>query len=330
MINVTLYRRVNCEACDQAEADLEALQGTVPHRLVTINLDDHPELAEHLGGQAPVIEVGPYKLRAPFQRQDLLAALGAANDRVSHLERVGDTRFKNRVERGQIISSADRFSLWLSHHYMLLFTSILLLYVGVPFLAPVFMKIGAQSPAKVIYTIYSPLCHQWAFRSWFLFGEQPAYPREIAQVKGLIPYEEATGLSSLDTVAARNLIGNPTLGYKVAFCERDVAIYSSLMLFGVLFTITGKRLKSLPWYLWVMIGILPIGLDGVSQIPSLLAFPLFSWLPIRESTPLLRTITGFLFGFATGWYGFPIIESSMRETRLLMARKIAIINRDLK
>ena len=155
-----------------------------------------PAFLETYGPRAPVVEVGPYRLRSPFTRQDLTAALGAARDRTAHLESVGDPGFADRIKRGHTLTSADRFSYWLSNHYMLLFNLIVLVYVGVPFLAPVFMDVGWQCPAKIIYKIYSPLCHQLAYRSWFLFGEQPAYPRELAQVPGLISYEKATGLES--------------------------------------------------------------------------------------------------------------------------------------
>ena len=43
----------------------------------------------------------------------------------------------------------------------------------------------------------------------------------------------------------------------------------------------------------------------------------------RESTPLLRTLTGALFGFSTAWFGFPLIEESMAETRVNFAAKKA-------
>ena len=67
---------------------------------------------------------------------------------------------------------------------------------------------------------------------------------------------------------ARKYIGDEQVGYKVAYCERDVAIYGAILLFGVLFSLTGKRIPALPWYLWILIGIVPIGLDGFSQLVS--------------------------------------------------------------
>ncbi|MGB1288816.1 MAG: hypothetical protein ACPG7F_19950, partial [Aggregatilineales bacterium] len=34
------------------------------------------------------------------------------------------------------------------------------LYATLPFIAPTLMKLGATGPANVIYTLYSPMCHQ--------------------------------------------------------------------------------------------------------------------------------------------------------------------------
>ncbi|PJF38116.1 MAG: hypothetical protein CUN55_18645, partial [Phototrophicales bacterium] len=62
------------------------------------------------------------------------------------------------------------------------------IYVSLPFVAPTLMKLGLEGPARVIYTIYSPFCHQFAFRSFFLYGEQPVYPRANTGMD-VTPYE---------------------------------------------------------------------------------------------------------------------------------------------
>ena len=68
-------------------------------------------------------------------------------------------------------------------HWLAVFNIFVFIYVGLPFLAPVLMKMGLDLPATVIYKAYSPLCHQFAFRSWFLFGEQAYY--EAPQFKAI-------------------------------------------------------------------------------------------------------------------------------------------------
>ena len=198
------------------------------------------------------------------------------------------------------------------------------LYVGLPFLAPYFLKIGAELPANIIYTIYKPLCHQLAFRSWFIFGEQPYYPRNAAGIEGVMSYEDISNQPVINIREAQKFKGNEFTGYKVALCQRDVAIYASMLLFGLLFVLSGRRIKSIKWYIWVIIALVPIGFDGVSQLPGL-ASSLPDWIPIRESNPTLRTITGALFGFFTAWYLFPLIEESMVETRTIVTEKMKYI-----
>ena len=105
-----------------------------------------------------------------------------------------------------------------------------------------------------------------------------------------------------------------------------MAIYGAMFLFTLIFMFTGRRIKPLHWALWVLIAFGPIGLDGFSQIISQFEFAALSEiLPYRESTPFLRTFTGFLFGFATAWFGIPYVEESMGETRQFFIKKFAII-----
>jgi uncharacterized membrane protein len=329
MITVTLYTRADCQLCAQAEADLNALQPKVPHKLVKIDIDSDPSLVSAYALDIPVIEVGPYRLKSPFTRQDLLMTIGAAGDRKSQLERINDQAYQTSTQRGQTVSGTDRFSFWFSRHYMLMINLLLLLYAGAPWLAPIFEKVGWSEPAQVIYTIYSPLCHQWAFRSFFLFGEQMDYPHVAAHVSGAITFEAATGITDQNDPtrsAARAFIGNPVLGYKVAFCERDVAIWAAMFLFGLIFAVSGRRIPRLHWLIWGFVGVVPIALDGFSQLFSQLPSPwIQSFLPYRESTPLERVVTGLLFGAMTAWFMFPYIEEAMADTRRLLAKKFAIV-----
>ncbi len=327
MITVTLYYREQCPECEQTLADLNELQESIPHQLVTVNVDHDANLQEKIGLKLPVVEIGPYHLQPPFTRQDMQVMLGAARDRVDQLERVDQDAYQQRLEKGHTMSTSDRMSHFIAYHYLAVANVLLLLYVGLPFLAPVLMKTGQPLLATVIYKIYGPLCHQFAFRSWFLFGQQAYYPRELAGIANVIPYEVIANTKNIDLIQAREFIGNPVVGYKVALCERDVAIYIFMLLFGLLYSITGRRMRSIPWYAWVIVGLVPIGLDGFSQLPSLAA-GLPAWLPMRESTPLLRTLTGGLFGWMTAWYLYPMLEDAARETRYIVQRKMAVIRQE--
>ncbi len=324
MVTVSLYRENVCDECEEVIQLLNELQSTHPHQLAIINVDelDDGRLNESRR-RFPYIKVGPYVLHSPFQKTDLQVAIGASIDRASHLVAVDDKEYQKRISRGHTVTKTDRFSYWLSKNLMVVINLIIFIYVGLPFLAPVLMKANAVGPARVIYAIYSPLCHQLGFRSWFLFGEQLYYPRDLAGIPGMKTFEEETGITSDKIFDARAYLGDSKTGYKVALCERDTAIYGSMLLFGILFMLTGRRVKAVPWYIWLTVGLVPIGLDGFSQLPGL-SSGLPDWLPIRESTPLLRVITGALFGGTTAWYLFPMLEESMRETRTLLGSKMVI------
>lgn len=322
MITVTLYTKEDCSLCKKALRDLKALQAKVPHSLALVDIDKEPELKATYAQRVPVLQAGPYTLFAPFTRKKIEATLAAAHDRQEQL--APDPKFQERKARGSQVTSGDRFGHWWSRNYLAFLNVLIFIYVAMPAVAPVMMKAGYPGVARPIYGLYGAVCHQLAFRSWFLFGEQPVYPRASASVEGYKSFQEATGIDESDPgnlLAARDFIGNEQVGYKIAFCQRDIAIYGAMLGFGLLFAATGRRLRPLPWWLWVLVGIAPIALDGFSQLLS--QFPGFLWWEYRESTPLLRTVTGALFGFTTAWFGFPLLEESMAETRVIVASKKA-------
>lgn len=323
MISVTIYHGEKDDAYESLLKDLNDLQALVPHQLVTIDVQQQRVFQDKIGTDLPVVEVGPYLRRPPFNRTDLKVLLTAAQDRANQLERVDESGYQQRYTNARTISSSDRLSLWISKHYLAMVSVFLLLYVGLPFLAPVLMRSGVELPARVIYRVYGAMCHQLAFRSYFLFGEQPYYPREISGIEGVLTYEQVTNAADVDLVAARQFVGNETLGYKVALCERDVAIYGFMLLFGLFFGIIGRRLRPISWMAWLAVGLIPIGVDGFSQLIS--SIPFLANIVTRESTPLLRTITGGLFGWMTAWYLFPLLEETARETKRIVQRKMALV-----
>lgn len=334
MIKVTLYLHDQCPDCDQALYDLKSLQDVIPHELKIVRPTE-PGLLKTLG-PLPVVECGPYHIRPPFNRQDLQLILSSARDRLEQIKRVDQDIYQKQVDKGQGLQSADRVSLWLARHYLALVNLFVFLYVGLPFLAPVLLQANQPLPANIIYKAYSMMCHQLAFRSFFLYGEQAFYPRELAGIDNVTTYEAVTNSTAIDSadanvqsaalLEARAFTGNPVTGYKVALCERDVAIYGTMLLFGLLFGLTGKRWRAIPWYAWVVIGLVPIGLDGTSQLPSLMPW-LPSWLHfiVRESTPLFRVVTGAMFGGATALYLLPMLEETARDTRQVVERKVQIL-----
>jgi uncharacterized membrane protein len=169
-----------------------------------------------------------------------------------------------------------------------------------PFLAPLLLSRGQTELANFIYDAYSFTCHEWPFRAYFLFGRQVTYSADELQ---------AAGLSSI-----YHFRGSPELGYKVAFCARNVAIYGGALLGGLLFATTAGRRLQLSFGSYLLL-IAPMALDGFTQLPG--------W---RESTWELRTMTGLLFGLASALLIYPRLASVLEE---ISQRRAAQPGRDV-
>ena len=89
-------------------------------------------------------------------------------------------------------------------------------------------------------------------------------------------------------------------GYQICLCARCLAIYSSLLLGGLLLAYLRKRrpVKALAVWMWVLF-VLPMALDGGTQF--------FGW---RESNNALRVLTGLLFGLGTAWLALPRMNAT--------------------
>lgn len=262
----------------------------------------------------PILIMGPYTLKYPFTPTEVKIAVNAYSQR-------------NEPERNkniQSLRSKNSFGLSLSKYYPIIISFIILLFLGGSVLAPFMAIKGKNNAANALYRFYGIFCHQLAFRSFFIEGEQPYYPRELANIKKVKTYEEEFNDPFLDLQKARAIVGSSISGYKIALCERDVAIYLSLALAGIVFQLSKKKIKSIPWYIWFLIALIPIAIDGFSQLPGLSSgWP--TWVPKRESTPFLRVLTGSLFGGGTGWYMFPQMEESLSETRKALLHQRELI-----
>ncbi len=241
-------------------------------------------------------------------------------------------------------SRRNRMLLGICRHWLELVTFFLALYVALPVLAPVFMKLGLEAPGRVIYTIYSPFCHQFAFRSWFIGGQQTLWPRELAGLDDVsferaaldspafrelyahfagrnpadIALDDLSDFTPALQFASRAFLGDEKFGYKLSLCERDIAIYGAMLVGATLYRRWRRNLRPAPIWLYVLLGLAPVGIDGFSQ---LLGYPPFSLWPPRETTPAFRFVTGMLFGLMNVWLGFPWLEISFQELREPLERR---------
>ncbi len=204
-------------------------------------------------------------------------------------------------EPNRWVTIVDRLVYGIACHWLALFNAVVALFLALAIAAPLLLAIGATTLARLIYLAYMPTCHQLPERSYFLLGEKPVYTVEELESRGM-----PKGLSRFQR---RGFYGNEITGYKAAFCERDVAIYGSILLAGLAYSLLrrGRRLHALPLKLYVLF-LIPLGLDGLIQL-----------LGLHESNWWLRTVTGGLFGAASVWLAYPLVEAAMhdvaRETR---------------
>ncbi len=253
-----------------------------------------------------------------------------------------------------------RLHLWLlkgARNWLGIVMMALAIYISLPWAAPTLARIGLTAPADALYTLYSPFCHQFAFRSIFLYGEQAFYPRAAADT-GYKPFEEYAARSEAfleqyrywsnyyrsgvspppptleglrefsvaQQIAARHFIGDETTGYKTTLCARDLAIYTMIFGGGLIYRRYRWRIRPLPLWLYVFAGLGPIGLDGFSQ---LLSYPPFEFWAVRETEPFFRMATGGLFGLMSAWLGFPHIERSMQDIVDRLEAKLRLAGYDV-
>lgn len=215
-----------------------------------------------------------------------------------------------------------------ARHWLAIVTGLVAVYAGLPWLAPVLMKLGWTGPANAIYLVYSFMCHQLPQRSYFLFGSKPTY--SLAEVSAVWEWRTLIEL--------RRFIGTPEMGYKVAYAHRLTAIWTSVLISSLLFSRVRHWLRPLPvkWYLLL---ILPMAVDGFTHLLTEV-IPFIDWRatnawfhPIAEGLGwqlsanfytgttigslnwALRTVTGALFGTASVWLVFPHTERAMASLR---------------
>jgi len=203
----------------------------------------------------------------------------------------------------RIAKWASRLAAWanravgvVARHWLLLANLAIGLQAFLPMLAPVLMATGHTSAAGWIYKLYTLQCHQLPERSFFLFGQQSTYT--LSELERLIGPD----------VPLRYL-GDSTIGYKIAVCQRDVATYLTMLVAGLAFIPFRRRLRPITIRVFVLL-CLPIAIDGFGQLVG-------AW----ASTPWSRVISGGLFGAACIGLAYPYIESGMRDMRGVMERE---------
>jgi uncharacterized membrane protein len=207
------------------------------------------------------------------------------------------------------------------------------LWVGIPWLAPLFMKLGWEGPANAIYFLYSFQCHQLPQRSFFLFGTNTTYPLEQIQ---------AAWQDTFNPIVLRRFIGNTSMGYKVAWSDRMVSAYSSIPLAALVWWPFRNKVRPISIVGMVLL-MLPMAIDGGTHVLSDLAGigqgfrDTNAWLVVLTNNTLpttfyigdalgsfnswMRLITGVLFGVGLVWFSFPYLHVAFEESATTIKEK---------
>jgi len=222
-----------------------------------------------------------------------------------------------------LVIATDKLALAFSRHWLLVVNVMAGLFIGLTVVAPLLMVLGLEGPAWVLYRFYALNCHQLPQRSYFLFGPHgvDTYPLEQILAWGA------------DPGYLRGFVGNTEVGFKMAMAHRNTAIYTAVFVAGLAYALL-RRLQALPWK-WYLILIAPMFFDGMSHVVSEVTGLGFrdtntwaAWLTGGVFSPafyagagigslnwLLRTLTGALFGLASVWLAYPLLEMGLADIR---------------
>jgi uncharacterized membrane protein len=247
--------------------------------------------------------------------------------RRTYLERQQSELAPEQPTQSTVAVRLNRSVYWLARHWLLVFIVAYGAFNLLPWLAPLFMEIGWAGPGKAIYFVYSFLCHQLPQRSFFLFGAQPMY--ELNEV-------QAAWQNTNNPLVLRQFVGNPQMGWKVAWSDRMVSMYTGIWLWAVLLGLWRRRLPRLP--LWgLLLLALPMVLDGGTHMISdwvggvgggfrygngwLATLTNGAFSPgfyagdgLGTFNSWMRLVTGLLFSLGAVWFALPEIAAAFGDT----------------
>lgn len=182
-------------------------------------------------------------------------------------------------------------SLYYKLHWIL--SLFFIVYVTFPIMAPYFLQSDTPQVGWWIHTVYHFGCHQRPERSLFFYGDKISYSSSELEAFG---YQ--------GSIIGYPFVGNTEIGFKTALCVRDLFLYSSMGITGILICANRLRVSINKWL--IVFGIMPMVLDGGIQfISEFLYYSQSRWglelaKPFYISNNVTRALTGTLFGITFG------------------------------
>lgn len=282
---ITVYSKPECHLCEDVIALLNRLAPEFSLEVREVNILGDPQLQEAYHDKVPVVvaEDGKYGwLVPPIDEREMRRYIGFVQRGGRHQVRVYQE------------TKLDRILDWTSAHWLRLVCIALGIFVGLPWLAPIFAAFGLWNLANPIYTAYALTCHQLPERAGTVFGYQVAFCyRNTAIYAGVLFFGILFGLAR----------------------DRNVAWLQWLR-------------QPLRWY-WFILLLVPLFVDGVTHMFGLrdvlspdMDTSFGSFYIGSQALSLnwwLRIITGGLAGLGVAWFAFPRMNHVSEESQAVQA-----------
>lgn len=218
----------------------------------------------------------------------------------------------------------NRRILWLANHWLAVINIFFLLFVGLPFLAPLLLANGYTGAAHTLYSLFRATCHQLPSRAYFIMGEQVAICHRDVAIYG------AFLLGGLGFSLVRSGLKPPQLRWYVFFLW-PIALDAGMQL-------ASDWLRSgVPMAMLWAIGLIALGLTSAilhsqryltwHSYLYFMAGPMgliyLKYFGPYQSDLVRRSISGLIFGLATVWLAYPYLEDIFLDIRRQVSAKLA-------
>lgn len=301
-MHVTIYTKPGCPLCDEALLLVDKLTPRFDIEMREVNILEDMAVYEQYKEAIPVVEVTDARVGrvvAPISEAELVSYFELVRGVIERQDKGGTVALGSVLpDREPVL---DRMGGWISKHWVKLIVGAMSLFVGIPWLAPLFAAFGWWDVANPIYTAYALLCHQLPERAGTVFGYPTASCFRCTALYG------GVALFGIFYGLARNG-GGP-----MSFLR-----------------------KAVPWWGFALM-LLPMTMDGVTHMFGLREG--FDWTMDTSfgsffigSQPFslnwwLRVTTGLLAALGAVWFAFPRMQRAVDEAealRLLYAKSRAM------
>lgn len=222
-------------------------------------------------------------------------------------------------------TTANKFSLFFSRHWLALANTFFFFYAALPFAAPLLLANGQTGTANGIYWVFHNLCHLLPSRAYFVAGEQVCLCHRCLAIYGSIflggvifsfvrhtlkPLPPKWFLLFVMPMALDGGMGlaSELLQFVPVIALWIVGLLTVVVVGGLLY-----QQKLLNWQLTVVLACIPLALLYLTFVGP------------HQSNFYLRHITGFLFGIGTVWVAYPLLQEGFGDIEQDTATRLGTV-----